>query len=128
MAEAPRPEKLRLDKWLWQARFFKTRTLAARVISGGQVRLNGQRIAKPALAVGAGDVLTFPQAREVRVVRVLALGDRRGPAPEARTLYEDLAPPEPREPQPAVPRYDQGGRPTKRDRRQLDQSRGTALE
>ena len=106
-------DKLRLDKWLWQARFFKPRTLAARQVSGGHVRLNGTRVEKPAHAVTPGDVLTFTQARQVRVVRVLALGDRRGPAPEAQLLYEDLAPPEPTA-------RGGGERPTNRDRRALD--------
>ncbi|UMA65827.1 RNA-binding S4 domain-containing protein [Roseivivax marinus] len=125
---APPCAKLRVDKWLWQARFFKTRSLAAKVVSGGHVRLNGARIAKPAVAVGAGDVLTFPQSRDVRVVRIVALGERRGPAPEARGLYDDLSPPEPRAPDPSKPVASAGGRPTKKARRQLDQTRGEALE
>lgn len=87
--------------------------------------MNSLKIAKPAYAVGPGDVLTFTQGNTVRVVRVLACGARRGPAPEAQTLYEDLSPPPPRAhtaPQPA-PRFDGGGRPTKRDRRKIDQAR-----
>ena len=67
-------EKLRLDKWLWQARFFKTRTLAARQVSGGHVRVNGERVSKPAFVVAAGDVLTFAQSRQVRVIQVVAIG------------------------------------------------------
>lgn len=106
----------RLDKWLWYARFFKTRSLAARQVSGGHVRVNGTRARKPAQAVGPEDVLTFAKGREVRVVRILAMGTRRGPAPEAQTLYEDLTPAEP--PTAATPRT--GPRPTKRDRRALD--------
>jgi ribosome-associated heat shock protein Hsp15 len=86
---------MRLDKWLWQARFFKTRALAARVVSAGQLRLNAERTDKPARGVGPGDVLTFPQGGRVRVVRVCALGTRRGPAPEAAALYEDIAAPAP---------------------------------
>ena len=124
------PEKIRLDKWLWQARFFKTRSLSAKLISGGHVRVNGTRIAKPAYAVSSDDVLTFPQARDVKVVRILALGDRRGPAPEAQGLYEDLTPPKP-EPEKAVaagPRFEGKGRPTKRDRRKLDLNTRRALE
>lgn len=120
--------KIRLDKWLWQARFFKTRSLSAKAVQGGHCRVNGVPVAKPAYMVAPGDVLTFPQARDVRVIRVVALGERRGPAPEAQALYEDLAPPEPRERQPDVPRYDGGGRPTKKDRRQYDKSRPSALE
>ncbi len=87
-------DKLRLDKWLWHARFFKTRSLAAKQVGAGRVRVNGARVTKPAHLVGAGDVLTFARAREVEVIRVEALGTRRGPAPEARTLYADLTVPE----------------------------------
>lgn len=84
------PPKLRLDKWLCHARFFKTRGLAADVIEAGRCRVNGQRTSKPGHAVQAGDVLTFVQARVVRVVRVTALGERRGPSGEAQLLYDDL--------------------------------------
>jgi len=84
-------DRIRIDKWLWQARFFKTRSLAAGVVTKGQLRLNGARMAKPGRTVGQGDVLTFSQAREIRVVRILACGTRRGPADEARGLYLDLA-------------------------------------
>ena len=82
--------KIRLDKWLWQARFFKTRSLSAKLVSGGHVRVNSEKVSKPAYAVGPGDVLTFPQAREIRVIRIVAIGERRGPAAEARALYHDL--------------------------------------
>lgn len=95
----PEQEIQRLDKWLWFARFFKTRSLAARLCEGGRVRINRVPVAKAHQAIRVGDVLTFPQARQIRVVRVLALGDRRGPASEAQRLYEDLAPPEPRGPE-----------------------------
>ena len=84
--------KLRLDKWLFAARFFKNRELAAEVIESGHLRLNGQRCKKPGHGVAEGDTLTFPQGRAIRVVRVLALSDRRGPAQEAQLLYHDLAP------------------------------------
>ena len=69
--------KLRIDKWLWQARFYKTRSLAARQVGEGHVRVNGARATKPALAVTPGDVLTFPQGHEIRVVRIVALGTRQ---------------------------------------------------
>lgn len=84
---------LRIDKWLHYARFFKTRALAAKVVAGG-VRINGERTSKTHALVRPGDALTFKQARAVRVIRVLALTDRRGPATEAATLYEDLDPPQ----------------------------------
>jgi ribosome-associated heat shock protein Hsp15 len=111
--------RIRLDKWLWQARFFKTRSLAAGQVTGGHVRVNGSRAAKPAQQVGAGDVLTFAQGRQVRVVRIIAPGTRRGPASEAQALYEDISPPESRDSAPPNPRYEGKGRPTKRDRRKL---------
>jgi len=119
--------KIRIDKWLWHARFFKTRSLAAKVVSGG-IRVNGQPVSKPAFGVTPGDVLTFSKERDVRVIKVLAPGERRGPAPEAQALYEDLDPPKPRDPAPSAPKFDKGGRPTKRDRRQWDRTRPDALE
>ena len=109
------PAKLRIDKWLWYARFFKTRSLASRQVADGHIRLNGVRVQKTAQTVSTGDSLTFPQARTVRVVRVVAVGSRRGPAEEAQGLYEDLAPPEENTPVERV-----GPRPTKKDRRRLD--------
>ena len=87
----PGEDGLRLDKWLWQARFFKTRPLAASLAEKGRIRINQVAVIKAHYRLRPGDVLTFPQGRTIRVVRVLALGTRRGPASEARTLYEDLA-------------------------------------
>ena len=84
------PESIRLDKWLWQARFFKSRALASKLCAAGRVRIDGEVVTKAHAAIRPGHVLTFPQARDIRVVRVVALGARRGPAAEARTLYEDL--------------------------------------
>lgn len=80
---------LRIDKWLYQARFFKTRALAAKIVSKG-VRINGDRTNKTHALVRPGDVLTFRQVDDVRVIRVTALSERRGPATEAQTLYEDV--------------------------------------
>jgi ribosome-associated heat shock protein Hsp15 len=81
---------LRLDKWLWQARFFKTRTIAAMLANRRKIRVNNVLVTKPHYRVRPGDVLTFPQGGNVRVVRVVHLGIRRGPASEAQSLYEDL--------------------------------------
>ncbi|MGA9485543.1 MAG: RNA-binding S4 domain-containing protein [Methylocella sp.] len=82
----------RLDKWLWFARVAKTRSLAARLVAEGHVRLNARRIETPAKAVGPGDVLTIALERRVRVLKVLAPGTRRGGFPEAALLFEDLTP------------------------------------
>lgn len=119
----------RLDKWLWCARFFKSRSLANALLSAGRLRLSGTAVTKAHQRVRVGDVLTFPQGPHVRVVKVLSLAVRRGPAPEAQGLYEDLSPiPEPRSVssapptfEPVAPARDRGtGRPTKKDRRAVD--------
>lgn len=112
-------QKLRLDKWLWQARFFKTRTLASKIVSGGQVQVNSERVRKASFGITCDDVLTFAQGNQLRVIRILALGKRRGPAPEAQALYQDLSPEPEKKPEP-VETERVGGRPTKRDRRALD--------
>ncbi len=84
----------RIDKWLCFARMAKTRTLAAAIVSQGQVRLNKVKITKPAHEVGPGDILTLAIHNRVRVLKVLAIAARRGPASEAQTLYEDMAQPD----------------------------------
>mgnify|MGYP000126431141 CR=1 FL=1 len=113
-------QKFRLDKWLWQARFVKSRSLAAALVTGGHVRVNANRAAKPSHAVQPGDVLTFPQGSRIRVVRILAPALRRGPATEAQTLYDDLSPPPEKTEIPQGERIEGNSRPTKRDRRKLD--------
>ncbi|MFA5949276.1 MAG: RNA-binding S4 domain-containing protein [Hyphomicrobium sp.] len=124
----------RLDKWLWFARLTKSRTVAASCISAGKIRVNSTKVEKPAQAVKVGDVITSRIQKTVRVLRIAALGARRGPAPEAQSLYEDLTP---RAPAPAPgeksetsvfwgEREPGAGRPTKRERRQLDQLKGRA--
>lgn len=129
MSEAA-AQKLRLDKWLWYARFFKTRTLAASIVAGGGVRINGTPASKRSTTITAGDVLTFAKDDHIRVIRVEACGSRRGPAPEAQELYTDLEPPvrAPREIVPTNPAFEGKGRPSKRDRRQLDLSKARHLE
>jgi ribosome-associated heat shock protein Hsp15 len=91
----PEGDRIRLDKWLWQARFFRTRAQSAGVAASGRLRLNGQPCRKPGHAVGPGDVLSFPAGDRLCEVRVLACGTRRGPAPEAALLYADLTQPDP---------------------------------
>ena len=119
-------ESLRLDKWLWYARFFKTRSLAAKACNAGKLRLGGTLVNKAHHKLKPGDVLTFPQGNHIRVIRVLALAERRGPATEAQTLYEDLKPPEPANRLPrqsgsgGLARERGAGRPTKRERRALE--------
>jgi len=86
-------DSLRIDKWLWHARFYKTRALAQSAAASGRIRRNGIRIEKAGSEVRPGDVLTLPRGREIVVVRIVACGIRRGPAKEAQALYEIVADP-----------------------------------
>ncbi len=122
--ENQKPGTQRIDIWLWHARFFKTRSLSTKICRAGKVRLNGQKITKAKTSVMVGDVLTFPQAKIIRIAKVLAFNTRRGPAPEAQALYHDMTPP-PEEilkiGKSRVARRDRGaGRPTKSERRATD--------
>lgn len=124
------PSSQRLDKWLWFVRLAKSRTLAASLVSDGKVRVNKIRVDKPAHAVKPGDVVTATVGRQVRILQVVGLGLRRGPAPEARTLYEELTPaPDVTKSRMRVAsaqaeRDPGSGRPTKRDRRLLQRLKG----
>jgi ribosome-associated heat shock protein Hsp15 len=119
-------DSIRVDKWLWAARVFKTRSLASAACDGGKVDINDDS-AKPAKRVHAGDLVkvTLPQGRR-RILRVTGVGERRGSAEIARSLYEDLTPPEPPRLRQARPpwRAPGVGRPTKRDRRDIERLRG----
>ncbi len=119
---------VRIDKWLWAARFFKTRSLATDAVDGGKVRLNGDRV-KPARSVKAGDTLVIDNGSTEWEVEVLGLSDKRGSAAVAQALYAETAQSIARRQQKAEQRklfQEPGeaikGRPTKRDRRKLDQS------
>ena len=123
-------ERLRIDKWLWAARFYKTRSLASDAVKGGLVQVGGQR-AKPSKDVGPGDTLEITIGQTRRTVVVRAVAPRRGPASEAALLYEETADSiaererlaaERRLAQP--PKPDLGGRPTKRDRRRFEATHG----
>ena len=124
------PGRVRVDKWLWAARFFKTRSLAADAIGGGKIVVNGERV-KPAKLVQAGDEIRIRLGPYEHVVHVRGLSERRGPATVAATLYQEteasvaarakLA--EQLRMAPAAFVYEDKGRPTKRDRRELDRFR-----
>lgn len=119
----------RLDKWLWFSRFFRSRTSAGKACNASKVRINGRIVSKASATIKVDDVLTFPRGNHIRVVRILNLGQRRGPASEARLLYEDLAPPAASDKLSVGGRISPGqrdvgsGRPTKRERRAVDQLR-----
>ena len=116
-------DKQRLDKWLFFSRAVKSRTLAQKLIETGAVRVNSERTDRTDYKVGPGDVLTMTIHTRLLVWRILDAGTRRGPASEAAALYDDLSPPPPpRDAQiPAHAVRDAGaGRPTKKDRREID--------
>ena len=121
---------VRIDKWLWAARFFKTRSLAAEAVDTGRVRLDGERV-KPARALKRDDLLLIDNGADSWEVLVVALSDQRGPAPVARALYQETAPSTLRREQEHEARklYREPGstikgRPSKRDRRALDKVSG----
>jgi ribosome-associated heat shock protein Hsp15 len=121
---------VRVDKWLWAARLAKTRALAAEAVKGGRVEVNGQRV-KPSKDIKPGDELQITSGPYRRTVIVAALAERRGPAKEAALLYEETAASVAARERiaaerrlTAMPAPEPGGRPTKRDRRRLDQRRG----
>ena len=84
-------EKIRLDTWLWYARFYKSRSLSSKAILSGKLRVNSNKIVKPASKVKINDVLTINHINMVRIIQVQSLGSRRGPASEAQKLYNDLS-------------------------------------
>ncbi|PYP77873.1 MAG: RNA-binding protein [Gemmatimonadetes bacterium] len=122
--------RVRIDKWLWAARFFKTRSLAAEAIAAGKVELNGERT-KPAKLVQLDDSVSIRLGPYLHVVHVRGLSERRGPATVAATLYEETAESsavraklaEQLRMAPAAFVYEEKGRPTKRDRREIDRFR-----
>jgi len=116
-------DRQRIDKWLWHARVVRTRSAAAALVAAGHVRVNGQRSDAASRAVRAGDVVTVALDRVVRVLKVTAFVERRGPPESARVLYEDLAPTVPGS-KPVAPRPAGEGRPTKRDRRAIERLKG----
>ena len=117
-------EKIRLDTWLWYARFYKSRSLSSKAILSGKLRINSKKITKPATKVKTNDVLTLNYVNEIRIIQIQSLGSRRGPASEAQSLYIDLT--EDRIGSSNVKskieksKKDSNKRPTKKDRRLLD--------
>ncbi|MEO0392947.1 MAG: RNA-binding S4 domain-containing protein [Pseudomonadota bacterium] len=131
MVQADEPGKMRLDKWLWHTRFFKTRSLAAKICQAGQVRVNGTLTKKAHYQISPGDTLTFAQRDQIRIIKITELLPRRGSAPMAQACYEDLAPPsaETRLPTDRTPGgkpagISPGSRPNKQARRALTKLRG----
>ncbi|HVH19370.1 MAG TPA: S4 domain-containing protein [Myxococcota bacterium] len=135
MAKPPATEtstagRVRIDKWLWAARFFKTRSLAAEAVAAGKIELNDERV-KPAKLIQLGDSVSVRLGPYVHIVHVRGISERRGPASVAATLYEETAESaaaraklaEQLRMAPAAFVYEEKGRPTKRDRREIDRFR-----
>jgi len=120
MSDAAHEGGQRLDQWLCYARFFKTRSLAAKIIKTKGVRIDNMPKSRASALVRPGQTLTFVAGERIRVVTVLGLAERRGPATEAALLYEDKSPPAPKKERPALHREAGAGRPTKKDRRALN--------
>ena len=118
-------DRQRIDKWLWHARVVRTRSAAAALSDSGLVRINGARIDGSSRPVRPADVVTIALDRTVRILKVIGFAERRGSADMARILYEDLTPPPEPPQEPAAGGRDEGaGRPTKRERREIDRLRG----
>ncbi len=116
----------RIDKWLWFSRQFKTRTLAAKVVMSGRIRINHERITKTSRTVQINDTITYVANKKVTILKVIGIGARRGPVSEAMMLYEDLSPPdipmtkEAKSIAASGKREEGAGRPTKKQRREID--------
>lgn len=110
----------RLDRWLWFSRVFKSRTLAAQVVEAGKIRVNRARVVKPSHGVRPGDVLTIVLRGRVQILKVLAAGARRGPPAEAKQLYQVLGGAQSAGEETVAKRQLGSGRPSKRDRRQIE--------
>jgi ribosome-associated heat shock protein Hsp15 len=119
-------DRQRIDKWLWHARVVRTRSAAAALVDGGLVRINSERVEQASRLVRPGDVLTIALDRSVRILKVMGFAERRGSATLARGLFEDLTPvavPMPLDPSSGI-REEGAGRPTKRERREIDRLLG----
>ena len=131
-SDSDKPQTQRLDKWLWYARVVKTRTLASSLVQNGKVRVNRERTGKPGHSVRVEDVITVAVHGRIRVLRVLAPGQRRGPAAEAALLFEDISPPSVARSETEAGGTDGtvqagGPRPTKKERRAVDRIRGEGM-
>src|SRR3954462_6519519 len=118
-------DRQRIDKWLWHARVVRTRSAAAALSDSGLVRINGARIDSSSRPVRPGDVVTIALDRNVRVLKVKGFAERRGSAEIARALFDDLTPPPPAGAPATAVREDGAGRPTKRERREIDRLQGS---
>ena len=114
----------RIDKWLWHARFYKTRSIAQKQVATGKIRVDREKISSPSRKVSAGNVLTITRDRDVKIIEILGIADKRGPYSEAQLLYNDMSPPKPEkqkqeQTKESMSRIQSEGRPTKHQRKQI---------
>jgi len=125
MAEqTPSTQSQRIDKWLWHARFFKTRSLAQKQVATGKIRVDSEKISSPSRKILIGNVLTITRDRDIKIIEILGIADKRGPYSQAQLLYNDLSPPKPEkqkqeETVESMSRIQSEGRPTKHQRKQI---------
>jgi len=123
----------RIDKWLWHARFFKTRSIAQKQVSTGKIRVNSEKISSPSRKVIPGNVLTITRERDIKIIEILGIADKRGPFSQAQLLYNDLSPPKPEkqkqvQTRESMSRIQSEGRPTKHQRKQIMAMKRNSVE
>ena len=122
--QTPSTQSQRIDKWLWHARFFKTRSLAQKQVVTGKIRVNREKISSPSRKILIGNVLTITRERDIKIIEVLGIADKRGPYSQAQLLYNDMSPPKPEkqkqeQTRDSMSRIQSEGRPTKHQRKQI---------
>jgi len=123
----------RIDKWLWHARFFKTRSTSQKQVTTGKIRVDSEKISSPSRKVSAGNVLTITRERDIKIIEILAIAERRGPYSEAQLLYNDMSPPKPEkqaqeQTRESMSRIQSEGRPTKHQRKQIVAMKRNSVE
>lgn len=123
----------RIDKWLWHARFYKTRSIAQKQVATGKIRVDREKISSPSRKVSAGNVLTITRDRDIKIIEILGVADKRGPYSEAQLLYNDMSPPKPEkqkqeQTKESMSRIQSKGRPTKHQRKQIMAMKRNSVE
>ena len=118
------PASQRIDKWLWHARFFKTRSIAQKQVTTGKVRVDREKISSPSRKVLPGNILTITMSRDIKIIEIVGIAEKRGPYIQAKLLYNDLSPPKPEKSKveqtmESMSRIESEGRPTKHQRKQI---------
>lgn len=130
--ETSKPSQ-RVDKWLWHARFFKTRSIAQKQVVTGKIRVDSEKISSPSRKVIPGNVLTITRERDIKIIEILGIADKRGPFSQAQLLYNDLSPPKPEkekqeQTKESMSRIQSEGRPTKHQRKQIMAMKRNSVE